>query len=242
MSLSRKEAILFASLGILVIIIFAFNVIGLGKLSSSGRILAFDDPAVYSARDNSFSIYGACLDGLNRPLVGATAVITIFNSSGNTFGKKETMTALSDGIFNYVVASPGTAGNYFVQVNCSTSSGYALGHSNFQVAAWTDSPKSPVGFVTFGGDGSNGSLTVSSATTWDSALKQFVNLTISSSITTSEPGNSTNGKPAGFFIGVQDTLTINSGGNISITGRGHATGESNVVSSIGVNCSGENVA
>ncbi|MFA6520406.1 MAG: DUF5000 domain-containing lipoprotein [Candidatus Paceibacterota bacterium] len=88
-----------------------------------------------------------------------------------------------------------------------------------------------LGFAQFGGDGSDGAGPASGALTSDP--KQYTSWTITGAVTVSTSA------PAGLFVGVQGTLTLDTGGSISANGKGHDPGSPlNTTTGIGENCLG----
>jgi len=105
------------------------------------RLKPMVDPAIYKTSDTTLTIYGACMDSNSQP-VNSSATLTIYNLTGGLFVNAAAMTNMSIGRFNYSTTAPPVQGNYFVEINCSTGSTWALAHSNIQVANIGARPKS----------------------------------------------------------------------------------------------------
>ena len=92
------------------------------------------DPAIYKINDSTLTIYGACMDSSSHP-VASNATLTVYNLTGGKFINAASMNNISIGRFNYSTTAPPAQGNYFIEINCSTGSTWALAHSNIQVAS-----------------------------------------------------------------------------------------------------------
>jgi len=113
---------------------FAF-LYAINEMEKTG-IIAMVDPAIYKPDDTTLTIYGSCLDSDSHPASGSSAKITIYDSTQDKWVDNVAMTEIFTGRFNYSTTAPSAAGNYFIEMNCSDSSAWALAYSNFQVAGW----------------------------------------------------------------------------------------------------------
>lgn len=133
----KKNVVQIINVCVLVFVGFSFLNNNAESVIKDDEIKAMVDPAIYKPGDTTFTIYGSCMDSSSHP-ASSNATITIYNSSQDKYIDNGNMSEMMVGRHNYSMNAPSAPGNYFVEINCSIGSSWAVAHNNFQVADWAE--------------------------------------------------------------------------------------------------------